>query len=173
MMNYRAVGTHSNTVLVVDRVKKILVRAIQVGAGARSLAITPDGSKIYVANASAHTVSIIDTRRGAVVKTLALGMQNRPTDVAVASNGLMAYATDNDAGTVSVIDVAHDVVAATIPVGILPTKISTLPRCSPDIVGSANGSIAYELGATPRNASTPVSDQAVALFDEQPDSFEE
>jgi YVTN family beta-propeller protein len=172
MTNYRAVDANSDTVMVIDRAKKILTHAIQVGAGARSLAITPDGRKIYVANESAHAVSIIDTRRGAVVKTIALGMQIRPTDVAVASNGLMAYATDTGAGTVSLIDVARDAVAGTIPVGILPTKIATLPRCSPGIVGSADGSIAYELGATDRNADVAVSDDFVALF-RQPDWSEE
>lgn len=171
--SYRAVGANTDTVLVVDRVKNVLIRAVQVGAGARSLAITPDGSKIYVANESAHAISVMDTKRNTVVKIIDLGIRTRPADVAFASNGLVAYATDKDAGTVSVIDATSDAVAATMPAGILPTKIATLPRCSLGIVGSADGSIVYQLGSMSTHADTAASDEPVAFFDTQTDWSEE
>jgi YVTN family beta-propeller protein len=46
---------------------------ILVGSGASGIAVTPDGSKVYVANRGDNTVSVIDTATNTVVAVLPVG----------------------------------------------------------------------------------------------------
>jgi YVTN family beta-propeller protein len=56
--------------------------------GTLSHAVTPDGSKLYVAGVGANKVTVIDTATDTVVTTLTVG--NNPAAVAVRSDGLRA-----------------------------------------------------------------------------------
>lgn len=154
LTQYPHVAANANSVSVIDTVRKIVTRTIPVGAGAVSLAITPDGRKVYVANTLARSISVIDTNKNIVVRSIALGFLSRPIDVAVAWNGLAAYVSDSQGNAVAVIDTATDAVATTLPVGILPTNIMTLKRCSSGVVGSVDGSIAYLLNGSDKTSSS-------------------
>ena len=46
-----------------------------VGSGAFGVAVTPDGSRVYVANLFDNTVSVIDTAANAVVTTIPVGSE--------------------------------------------------------------------------------------------------
>jgi YVTN family beta-propeller protein len=54
---------------------------ITVGNGPDAIAITPDGSQLYVTNNDDGTVSIIDTSNNAVLGTITVGTQ--PDAVAI------------------------------------------------------------------------------------------
>jgi YVTN family beta-propeller protein len=67
-------------VSVIDTATNAVVgstRSSQVGAGPFGVAVTPDGSRVYVANLNGNTVSVIDTGTNAVVATLPVGMCTR------------------------------------------------------------------------------------------------
>src|SRR6516225_7354908 len=58
----------SNTVSVIDTATNQVVGSpITVGANPLGVAVTPDGSNVYVTNTSPNTVSVIDTATNQVV----------------------------------------------------------------------------------------------------------
>jgi YVTN family beta-propeller protein len=98
------IATASNTV----------VATVTVGANPSGVAVTPDGTKVYVANRGSGTVSAIATATNAVVATIPVG--GNPYGIAVTPDGTNVYVTTGN--TVSVIDTAtNNVVGSPIPVG--------------------------------------------------------
>jgi YVTN family beta-propeller protein len=77
-----------------------------------------DGSKIYVANYGARTVSVIDTRANTVTATIAVG--NFPFGVAVTPDGSKVYVANAGDNDVSVIATATNMLITTIAVGSSP-----------------------------------------------------
>ena len=75
---------------------------ITVGDNPFGVAFSPDGTKAYVANYNANTVSVINTTTNTVTATITVGVQ--PSGVAVSPDGTTAYVTNSDYDTVSVID---------------------------------------------------------------------
>ncbi len=103
-----------------------MVATVAVGSFPLGVAITPDGTHAYVANANDNTVSAIATASNTVVATIPVG--NFPTGVAVTPDGTHAYVTNQTSGTVSVIDTATNTVeAATIGVGFIPFAVGIVP----------------------------------------------
>jgi len=78
------------------------ITTIPVGSGPVGVAVSPDGSLLYVTNAWDNTVSVISTATAAVVTTIPVG--TNPCGAAVSADGTHVYVTNNDEnGTVSVI----------------------------------------------------------------------
>ena len=88
--------------------------AIPVGSDPAGIAITPDGARAYVANASSASVSVIDTASGVVIETIRVG--EGPTGVAITPNGRRVYVTNVAEDTVSVIDTDSKAVVRTIEI---------------------------------------------------------
>jgi YVTN family beta-propeller protein len=89
------------------------------------VAVTPDGSKVYVANDVPNgTVSVIDTATNTVSATVAVG--RHPVGVAVKPDGSKIYVVNKGNGNVSVIDATNKVVA-TIDVGLAPFAVAVAP----------------------------------------------
>jgi YVTN family beta-propeller protein len=84
------------------------------------VAVSPDGSKVYVANVLSNTVSVIDTTTNpATVSTIAVG--STPTGVAVSPDGSKVYVPSLLFDTVSVIDTTtNPATVSTIETGSLP-----------------------------------------------------
>jgi YVTN family beta-propeller protein len=122
-------------VSVIDTTTKQVAKTIGVGASPLSVAASPDGKHVYVANSADNTVSVIDTATQQVTDTIAIPVQpgtnpewgeyqNIVTDVAVSPDNNRVYVNASD-GTVSVIDTAagsptYDKVISTAP-GYHPT----------------------------------------------------
>lgn len=86
------------------------------------VAVSPDGTRAYVTNFSANTVSVIKTNTNTVVATIPVGAF--PFGVAVSPNGTRAYVTNLNDDTASVINTNTNTVVATIPVGDLPFGVA-------------------------------------------------
>jgi YVTN family beta-propeller protein len=79
------------------------------------VALTPDGSKVYVTNAHDNNVSVINTATNTVVGSpIPVGVH--PFGVAVTPDGSKVYVTNVEDNTVSVIATVTNAVS-TIPVG--------------------------------------------------------
>jgi YVTN family beta-propeller protein len=115
-----------NTVSVFD-VRHRHVTTIQGFNGPIGLAMTPDGTKVYVANGGATpgTVSVIMTARNRISGTIDVGAD--PTGVAVSPDGNRVYVTNQNDGTLSVIDTATDTVIATVWTGASPLGVVVTP----------------------------------------------
>ncbi|MCH7883579.1 YncE family protein, partial [Patescibacteria group bacterium] len=91
------------------------------------VAVTPDGSRIYVTDRATPIVSVIDTATNRIVKTIAVGIG--PGGIAITPDGRHVYVTNRMANTVSVINTAANDVIATIFIGSgnSPTGVAITP----------------------------------------------
>ncbi|HEX2484334.1 MAG TPA: YncE family protein, partial [Myxococcota bacterium] len=69
---------------------------------ANPIALSPDGSKLYVANTTSGTVSVISTGTSSVIATVNVGVE--PVSVAVRPDGLEVWVSNHVSDSVSVID---------------------------------------------------------------------
>ena len=90
-----------------------------------AVAVTPDGTKVYVANAGSNNVSVINTATNTVVKTVSVG--NAPIGVAITPDGTKVYVANSGSNNVSVIHRPGNTVVATIPVGNCPRGVAITP----------------------------------------------
>ena len=91
------------------------------------MAVTPDGSKVYVANEGANTVSVISTATNTVIGS-PIPVGNGPFGVAVTPDGSKVYVTNEADNTVSVISTAtNTVIGSPIPVGMSPFGVAVTP----------------------------------------------
>ncbi|MDZ4265061.1 MAG: beta-propeller fold lactonase family protein [Mycobacterium sp.] len=97
---------------------------IDVGDGPTSVAVSPDGATIYVANAFGDSLSVIDTASGAVT-TIAVG--DAPNGVAITPDGSTVLVTNFNDDTVSMVDTATNSVATTIVAGDGPVGVAIMP----------------------------------------------
>ena len=119
-------NTDSDTVWVVDMDSASVVAVIDVGDDPRGIDITPDSSRVYVANRFDGSVSVIDTATNTLTQTIDLEgsgivSATEPYDVVVSSDGGWLYVamknggSENGDGTVAVVALpAGDVVAEVV-----------------------------------------------------------
>ena len=113
-----------------DATTDLIIATIAL-SGAYELALTPDQSRIYVANALGNSVSVIDTASNTVIATTPV--ESFPDGITVTPNGEFVYVANNgdnspNSNTVSVISTATNQVVRTITVGGAPF----LPKVTPD-----------------------------------------
>lgn len=99
---------------------------VNVGRDPSGVAITD--SRVYVANSTGKSVSIIDRATGSAVTTVPVA--GTAAAVAVSPNGSKAYVTLKSASKVAVIDTATNRVVTTISVGLSPTGVVVSPNNS-------------------------------------------
>ncbi|RWY53907.1 beta-propeller fold lactonase family protein [Mucilaginibacter gilvus] len=129
-------GTYDNFVLVISTTTNSVVKSILVGKTPHGITITPDGSKLYVANTSDNNVSVINTSDNAVAATIAVGVS--PTGISVTPDGDFVYVaneTPNAQGTVSVIGTAINQVLYTFVVGHSPVSFGNFIAPGVDCAG--------------------------------------
>ena len=79
----------SNTVSVIDTATNNVTATVTVGSSPIGVAVTPDGTKVYVTNYDSNTVSVIDTATNNVTATVPVGTS--PRGVAVSPDGTKVY----------------------------------------------------------------------------------
>jgi YVTN family beta-propeller protein len=131
------------------------------------VAVSPDGSKVYVTNRGTGTVSVIDTATNIVIATIPVGLN--PIGVAVKPNGSKVYVATDDFNTrpiVSVIDTATNIVIATIAVGLSPNGVAVKPDGSKVYVASfdANTVSVIDTATNIVIATIPVGNGPTALL---------
>ncbi|NVN92510.1 MAG: hypothetical protein HXX11_18200 [Desulfuromonadales bacterium] len=114
-------------VVVVDTATNMTVGSpISVGAQPIGIAMNPSGTRLYVANNTSNTVSVIDTETSAVIATIPVGLV--PWGIAVNPTGTgYVYVANIGGNSVSVIDQATNSVVKTIGVGHDPVGVAVNP----------------------------------------------
>ncbi|MGB9941312.1 PKD domain-containing protein [Methanosarcina sp.] len=121
---------NSNTVSVINTSSNTVTATVPVGTDPFGAAVSPDGSKVYVANANydrSGTVSVIDRATNRVTATVDIGYKYSPCGVAVTPDGKKVYVTDRDINGVSAIDTVTNTVTATVPAGVNPLGAAITP----------------------------------------------
>lgn len=112
----------SRYVDVIDTATATRTATITVDRSPQGLAVSPDGTALYVANSTSGTVSVVNTSNNTVKATITVG--KTPRNIAVSPDGNTIYVTNNGSGTVSVIDTATATVTSTLPAGVNPHGIA-------------------------------------------------
>jgi YVTN family beta-propeller protein len=117
----------SANVGVIDVATSSVVTTVPVGTTPWGAAITPNGSKVYVANRGgpSGSISVIDTGSNTVSGTIPVGLA--PWGVAVNPAGTKVYVANSGSNSVSVIDTATDTVIGTVYVGATPHWLAVAP----------------------------------------------
>jgi gliding motility-associated-like protein len=105
----------SNTVSVINTATQTVTATILVGTEPIDVAISPDGTRVYVTNynnTSTGTVSVINAITNQVISTVAVGV--KPDGIAISPDGSLVYVANPGSQTVSVISTATNTVSATI-----------------------------------------------------------
>jgi YVTN family beta-propeller protein len=101
---------------VIDTATNTVVATIPVGIDPTGVAVTPDGTHVYVVNDNDNAVSGIRTATNTVVG-LPIPVGTNPVGVAVTPDGTKVYVANASSNNVSVIARRGNTVVATIPVG--------------------------------------------------------
>ena len=96
---HTAIATVNFTVAAHDTV----IDTIAVGASPVGLAVTPDGSRVYVVNSADGTVSVIDTASN-TISVLPIAVGGAPSDIAISPDGRRVYVVNHGDSTVSIVD---------------------------------------------------------------------
>ena len=156
--------TASGTVSVIDTATNTVVATIPVGPipfAPIGIAITPDGTRVYVTNAgdpfnvANGTVAVIDTATNTVVATIPVGIL--PEAVAITPDGTRAYVANTASSTASVIDIATNTVVATVaglldPLGVAITPDGTRAyvtnegSASVSVIDTATNTVVTDIG---------------------------
>ncbi|MEU7811105.1 Hsp70 family protein, partial [Pseudonocardia sp. NPDC049154] len=114
-----------NLVGVLDTSTNTITSTIPVGVRPFALAVSPDGSKLYVPNHDSGTITVIDTATETVVHDIRVAPN--PHWVAFSPDGTRAYAACHESGVVSIINTADDTVIGEVKVGVSPHSLEVSP----------------------------------------------
>jgi len=133
---------------VIDTATNTVIATITIpnSVNTVALAVSPDGSKIYVTNNNSGNVSVIATGTNTVIATIAVGLN--PLGVAVTPDNSKVYVANEGSGTVSAIDTATNAVTAMIPVGVEPVAFGLFIQPPPKFAGTAGRANCYGQSAS-------------------------
>lgn len=112
----------TNDLLIGETTAAPIAATITVGTHPQFVVVSPDGSRVYVNNASSNTVSVIETTTNQVASTITVG--TFPASLALSSTGDKLYVANFLSDTVSVINTSNNTVAETITVGDGPKGLA-------------------------------------------------
>jgi len=115
---------------VIATATNTVTATVTVGLNPEGIAVTPDGTRVYVANFNANTVSVIAAASNKVTATVTVGAN--PAGVAVTPDGAHVYVANQNNNSVAVIATAGNTVTATVPVGIFPRAFGKFISSSGD-----------------------------------------
>ena len=92
---------YTNDVTVIDTAMNTVVATVPVGTYPQGVAVTPDGTAVYVTNDNDFTVSVIAAATNTVVATVPVGAY--PVGVVATPDGTSVYVANFADNTLSVI----------------------------------------------------------------------
>ena len=122
---------------VVDVRQMKLLKVLPSGTDPEVVAVSHDGTRVFVANEDAAKASVVDVATGAILESF---RSVRNPKASRCRPGVdRVWVTSEDDGAVFVIDLPTHKVVASVPVGPRPRSIAFLPDGSMAYVPSENG----------------------------------
>jgi YVTN family beta-propeller protein len=126
---------NNNRVIALDPAGRVLER-ITVGNQPRSLALSADGSKLFVTSFVGNSLTVIDVSRNQVSNSITLPVSGTFA-VAPSPDGRKIYLTAHDEGLVVIVDAMSETFLKTLPIGTNPRAISFSPEGDQAFITSA------------------------------------
>lgn len=151
----------SGTVSVIDLAENTVAREIAVGLHPCGMALSPDGSALYVANSNSDAVSVIDTDSDVVIKTIStkpmeeLPFGSAPGALAVSPDGKTLYIANGGDNLLAVYDLSENRLTGLIPAGWYPGAVVVSKDGKDLFVVNMKGIGSRDLGARKHGFSTP------------------
>ncbi|MFZ5780337.1 MAG: autotransporter domain-containing protein [Pseudomonadota bacterium] len=121
----------SNRLQVIDSASRSVVQTVTTAAGPLGVAVSPDGTTLYISDKSAGTVSVyaIAAATGLLTQTASVNLPAGagPRDLTVSPDGGKLYVVDQNQDRVVVVDTATNTVTATVSTGLQPINIAINP----------------------------------------------
>jgi YVTN family beta-propeller protein len=147
---FMTAGSGSSSILVTDYAGATVAN-ISNQTGAFGMALSPDGTTLYVALSGADAISVIDTATLTETTRYATGASTCPRDVALAGNMLwFSYGCADNSGQIGRIDTSTN--PATVTLGLL-TSSSYHPPLLATSPGNTNLLVAGQQGLSPSSAT--------------------
>jgi uncharacterized repeat protein (TIGR01451 family) len=112
-----------------------VIKSIPVTTFDEPFGITPDQTRIYIADNVNNLLNVVDTTTNTFVTTISVGPG--ATAVAVSPNGQFGYVAEFGDNNVSVFSVTTNTLVATVPIGFASTGLTVSPDGAFVYVGSA------------------------------------
>lgn len=129
VVNPKSGVASTGTVSVIDLQLRKVIKEINVQLHPSGMALSPDKSKLYVANANSDLVSVININDDVVVKDLdvkpmtELPFGSAPNALTVDLSGNTLYVANGGNNLIAVIDLATDKVKGLVPTGWYPGAV--------------------------------------------------
>ena len=128
-------------IAIIDLATKKFVRKIPAGTDPEQFAVSPDGTKLYIANEDAAAISVLDTANGHVEHQIPV--TEEPEGVVFTPDGKSVYATCETAGDVFVIDTKQNKSLAHFIVGGRPRNVAFTPDGSRAFIPSESTGVLH------------------------------
>lgn len=119
-------GKKGGGLAVVDAGKLEQTALIQTGEGPAHVAVTTDGSQVWVANVNGNTVAVVDAQTNQLLKVIPVGKV--PNEVAVSPDGKWAFVANVNSNNLTVIDAKELRPVKEIRAGEAPHGVTVSPN---------------------------------------------
>ena len=119
----------SGTVSVIDLTTRQVTAEIETALHPSGMVLSPDQSRLFVANANSDLISVIDTKTDQVVRELSakpmdkLPLGSAPNAIAISPDGKTVYVANGGNNALAVIDLSTGKVSGLIPTGWYPGAV--------------------------------------------------
>jgi YVTN family beta-propeller protein len=112
-------------VAIVDTASHKVLQVLHAGSDPEQFALSPDGSRLFVANEDAATMSVVDIPSSRVVARVPVGRE--PEGVSITPDGRWVLVTNESDNSVSVIDTGTLKIVRSVQVGKRPRDVAFTP----------------------------------------------
>ena len=123
LMNGLGQGEGTVAIFTIDNMEKIA--EVKTGGGPAHIAVTPDGSQVWIANVNGNTIAVMDAKDNQIIKMIDVGKV--PNEVALSPDGQFAFVANVESDFVSVIDTNQMEIIKTIQAGDAPHGVTVSP----------------------------------------------
>ena len=131
----------------------VVKSTIEVGSSPTAVAVSPDGTRLYVATGVDDSVSVM-TATGVLVTSIAVG--DNPQALVLSPDGTRLYVANMGSANVSVIDTTGNTVVATISVGTAPRGVAMAPSGNRLYVSNSGSNNVSEIDTTNNTVVTTI-----------------
>jgi len=144
------------TVSVINTATNAVANTISIGTtnyyDCGGMAITPDGSRLYVTRYDSDKVSIIDTASNTLVGS-PITVGGRPARIRVAPDNSRVYFLSADGASLAVVSRTTNSLLLTIPIGVYPSEMTIKPDGSEIYVADSDDNAVWVIKTTDYSSS--------------------